>query len=251
MMNLFNLFKKNNTKNFLRVYANAGKVNYSSAEKQSITECLISLATSCLGKTKPKFDISGSGYGFSKGSSRIGEKSFRNRLKKKGFESMWGMTVGSDEANYDSSFILMSPAHPIQYMECSFYWSIGTEQNMDYCLDILKRISEIAEINYAYAYPAKENLMLGECYIKNGIFYSEIKRLPAVLKWNKNWAESLDGKIRKLFPMNCFNAKQLENLVEIKPVEKTPLGNGSEIWKIADDEIERGNKILNNLIETG
>jgi len=250
MMNLFKSFKKKDTKNFLRVYANAGKVSYSPSEKEEITDCLISIANTHLGKNKLKFNISGSGYGISKGSARFGEKSFWNRLKKKGFESMWGINVGSEENNYDSRFILMGPAHPIQYMECSFYWSIDKDYNMDFCVNILKQISKITEINYAYAYQVKENMMLGEWYIKKGLFYSESKTSPAVRRWNENWAELLDGKIRKLYSVNCFNTQQLEKLSELKPTEKIPLGNGIEIWKIADIEIERGNKILNNLIET-
>lgn len=249
-MGIFDIFNRRNktTKHLLRIYGNLGQSEYSSDEKMHISECFIATAKELLSTSDLKYNILGSGYGLSKGSPSFGEKAYRNKIAKKGFEAMWGMWVESRQLKYESNFILMTGQGSLSRFEGDFSWALETDPKGDLAIEILHRISKVCAIDYAYSYPASNHIILGEVHVKSGFLVSTAYKPKTEELWDENIGAISVGGIKELYPINFFNPAQLQYLENLIPQERIVVDGGAEIWRISTDEIARKNDSLANVL---
>ncbi|MHC0440340.1 hypothetical protein [Flavobacterium sp. 3-210] len=218
-------------KNYLRVFLNIGKKEYSEEEKKNATELLISIANNLCKYSKLKYDISGSGYGISKGDGFIGEKSLKNKIERKGFKNLFGFTVHSNDHKYKSGFSIFSNEYVVNRIDMYFSWPYEDSKSLDKAVQIIKMVSEKLKIDYAYAYSDDKTLFEnGEVRIKTYIFSSILKVPEQERIWEDKLLEILRGTIKKLYPINVFNKKQIEGLDNINSEKQIELSDENQIW---------------------
>ena len=238
-MRIFGLNKRKTEKNYLRIYANMGKGQYSEKDKEKISNRFIKIANDLNGFSKFKYDISGPGYGISKGSPYLGEKAFVGRIKNKGYSKLTGINIMSKENSYNSRFILMKWPNDMNWLDVCFSWPHLDDENLDVSIKILENFSEIIQINYAYAYPTHSDLYdLGERIMSKNIFSFSTKTSKPENLWKENIKNIKLGFIKKLYPVNVFNKSQRENLNGILPLEKIKLNNDNEVWKFESNSLK-------------
>lgn len=218
-------------KNYLRVFLNIGKKEYSEEEKRNATELLIDIANNLCKDSKLKYDISGSGYGISKGDGFIGEKALKNKIDKKGYKNLYGFVVHSNDHSYKSGFFIYSNEYVLNRMDMYFSWPYEDSNSIDKTIEIIKVISKKLKIDYAYAYPDDKTLgEIGEYRITYYNF-STISRVPEQEHiWQDKLLEIPTGTIKKLYPFNLFNKNQIEGLSNIVPQKQIKLHDENQIW---------------------
>ncbi|MCV2485306.1 hypothetical protein OD917_10250 [Flavobacterium sp. SH_e] len=222
---------KNFDKNYLRIYIDIGKSEYSEDEKKSATELLIDIANNLCNDSKLKYDISGSGYGISKGDGFIGERSLKNKIESKGFKNLFGFTVHSNDHTYKSGFSIFSNEHVINRIDMYFSWPYEDFKSLDKAIQIIKMVSDKLKIDYAYAYSDDKTLFEnGEGRIKTYIFSSILKVPEQERIWEDKLLEILKGTIKKLYPINVFNKRQIEGLGNIQPEKQIEVSDENQIW---------------------
>jgi hypothetical protein len=229
-------------KNYLRIYANIGKAEYSEEEKKVMTELLIGIANNIFSHNELKYDISGSGYGISKGDAFVGQKTLKNKIDKKGYKNLFGFTVHSNDRNYKSGFSIYSSHLVVNRIDMYFSWP-HKDLIIDKAIEIIKMISEKLRIDYAYSYPDDKTLSeIGEERISYGFFSISSKIPKQEIEWNSKLSEISTGTIKKLYPFNVFNKKQQEGLSEIHPEKQIDLSNENQIWIFETSSLDRENK---------
>jgi hypothetical protein len=238
-------------KNYLRIYANIGKAEYSEEEKKVMTELLIGIANNIFSHNELKYDISGSGYGISKGDGLIGEKSLKNKIDKKGYMNLFGLKVCSGDRSYKSGFFILPSAIDLKIMDIYFSWTYTNEESLQKANEIIKLISQKLKIAYAYAYSDDKTLLEnGEGRITYGIFSIKVIIPEQERKWESKLHEIPSGTIKKLYPFNVFNKKQLEGLSGIHPEKQIDLSNGNQIWIFDPSKLnEENNNVKTKVID--
>lgn len=250
-MGIFDFWKKKPLeKNYLRIYANIGQVEYSEEFKEEIIEFFIDIANDLNECPKLKYDISGVGYGISKSSPFLGEKAFRNRINSKGYSKLTGITIRTDERDYSSHFSIVKWPNNLNWLHVDFCWGYFNDKNLEKAINILNKLSEIIEIDYAYAYSSDSSLSdSGEWRDSKGFFSISSKTPKTEILWNKNISKIKSGVIKKLYPINIFNESQSKNLVDvIIPQEEIELNDKNVVWKFKRDTLKELNSKLSNAI---
>ncbi|RYJ39081.1 hypothetical protein NU08_1919 [Flavobacterium anhuiense] len=218
-------------KNYLRVFLNIGKKEYSEEEKKNATELLISIANTLCKDSKLKYHISGSGYGISKGDGFIGEKALKNKIDKKGYKNLFGFIVHSSDHRYKSGFSIFSNENVVNRMDMYFSWPYEESKSLERAIEIIILISKYLKIDYAYGYSDDKTLFEnGEGRIKSYIFSSVLKVPEQERIWEDKLLQIPKGTIKKLYPINVFNKKQIEGLYNINPEKKMELSDENQIW---------------------
>ncbi len=231
-MKLFGLFKTRLEKNYLRVYANIGRAEYSERDKRKLSEHFISLAKELYDSPILKYDITGPGYGISKGSPLLGQRAFDNRIKSKGYSKLDGLTIRAEAHAYSSMFLLLNNAHDPDRLEAYFSWPHAQDKALGQAVKIIRSLSKVMQIEYAYAYPTDNSLNdIGEWKNKKGIFSISLSMPESERIWDRHIREIKTGTIKKVYPINCFNWVQVSQVNGIEPHDKISLENGNEIWR--------------------
>lgn len=237
------------TKHYLRIYCNIGKSEYSETEKEQITNCFMQLPMLLFETINLKFDISGIGYGISKGGPLIGEKALRRKFEKKGFSKMDGFVAQSKQENYNSGFTTMIYQESNRYLDCYFSWPFSIPDPYIFVEQIVIQLLKVVKINYGYCYPTDDNHFdLGEGIIKNGLFSTTLSQPESEIKWSKNIYEITMGMIKKLYPINILNTTQIERLKTIEAVKEQELNRELKLW-ILDNDVARTQSIENAVLK--
>ncbi|WP_338398728.1 hypothetical protein [Persicobacter psychrovividus] len=238
------------TKNYLRIYANIDKVEYSDQEKSELINALKSIADEFYQKPKLAFDIRGSGYGISKGDETLGIKAFTNRLSQKGLSNLDGVSVQIKDKNYYSSFSIMTNEYQtLKRVDIEFNWQHEGEESLSFFNNILRSIVDVVSIEYAYCYPDNETLSeSGEWRVKTTPLSITSYQTDSEKLWNSSMEQIKDGKIKKLYPINIFNERQKTSMEWLKrEMEILMLTDSIEIWK-SPKLFREGIKVKNAII---
>ena len=220
-------------KNYLRIYGNIGQTVYNETDRKQLVALLTGIAHT-LGYTKPKYDISGQGYGISKGDAFLGEKAFNNKLDKKGDQHLEGITVLSSDYLYKSGFALFLLPQHVNRLDMYFSWSPAADELLNGVLVILNKVAEQVKIDYAYAYPADKTLWEeGEWKLTQFRLGGSSLSMPEEERqWQQQLGMITEGTIKKLYPVNVFNKRQQEQLTGVSPLQRIALNHQNEIWII-------------------
>lgn len=220
-------------KNYLRIYGNIKRTDYNDTDRKELVELVIGIANT-LGYIKLNYDISGQGYGISKGGPFLGEKAFNNRLDKKGYRQLEGISIFSKDHVYKSGFNLFLLPQHVNRLDMYFSWSSVGDEQLEKAIVILKKVAEQVKIDYAYAYPADKSLWEdGEGKFKEHFLGGSSLTFPKEeQQWNQQMGLITDGTIKKLYPLNVFNKRQQEQLTDVSPLQRIPLNHQNEIWII-------------------
>jgi hypothetical protein len=238
-------------KNYLRIFANINKAEYSEDEKKLLTELLISITKINFNCNKLKYDIEGSGYGISKGDGLIYEKSLNNKLNEKGYKNLSGFKVYSYDDSYKSAFSIFSNVNVLNRLDMYFSWPYNDLESLEKTIEIIKSVSQKLKIDYAYAYPDDKTLFEeGEGRI-NYIGRSSMLSIPEQeLKWEDKFSEITTGTIKKLYPLNVFNKKQIEGLRHLTTEKKIQLSDENQIWIFNPSTLDTENtKVTTKVID--
>lgn len=239
---LLTFFRKKKQKNYLRIYANWGKPYYSEKEKEELVMFFCKIVKELYAPLPIKYDILGSGYGISKGGPFLGQKAFDNKLMKKGYKNLYGVTIKQTDEIYSHFILLENDFHgDACRMELTFDWPHEQDLKLKKALDLLIEISKKLEIKYAYAYPADIKMN----------FYENAYRTYASKSqkaWSQRMQEIKDGMIKEICPVNFFNYQQLSKLSNIEPDEKIQLNNMGEIWLFEGNTTEINKRAINAVI---
>ena len=170
------------------------------------------------------------------------------KLKKKGYKTFRGMQIEARNLDCESSFSFITGQDKANRFEVNFSWSIKSDPENNRATDIIHRLIDICSIDYAYSYPTTNKVNLGEWHEKKGLLSITSYKPKSERLWNDHIPNIVNGKIKKLYPINFFNKEQLKSLMDVSPIERTVYQNNGELWKLSLDEIKNGNKKLSNIV---
>lgn len=128
-------------------------------------------------------------------------------------------------------------AWEIGWLNIAFSWNYTNCFDSDTAKIIVEQIEQIASIDYAYGYPATSNLdEFFEDIIKKSWWGMSSSSTKNEIKWRDSITYVNRGIIKKLYPFNIFNPKQIEFMESIHPRNKQILNNKSEIWELNESE---------------
>lgn len=245
---MFN-FNRKPIKNYLKIYGNMASNYLSDEDKKVIVNKFIQMAEKEFELSKLKFDISGFGYGISKGDSYRGYKSFKNKIDQKGYKNIDGIRIESKDNLHKFGLDFFNNLGTINRIEMYFSWPIIRDEGRDNTINKLQFASKFIKIDYAYAYECDKSLYeIGEGKISKGFFSTTVSNTPDELHWGKHIHEVLSGKIKKIYPINLFNKIQLNYLSGITPDATIQLNNSNEIWCFKKSNLKMMNSKATNKI---
>ncbi|MFK8270550.1 hypothetical protein [Capnocytophaga stomatis] len=215
--------------NYLRIYANIGKENYSENEKETLVKTLIAIGEEIFTQTDLRMDINGSGYGISKGDPLVKQQTFWKKIDKKGYKNLFGISTShKDYYNYRSQFNLWMQSHNFFRLDIEFFWQANDNFDYEKAQKIIKTYLPIVRIDYAYGYLADKNLTWDEWITKES-FWSSTSYIPKEEEiWQGQIGEILNGKIKKIYAFNVFNKAQSEKTSH-ENLNRIPLNDEIEI----------------------
>ncbi|GET45544.1 hypothetical protein [Capnocytophaga felis] len=223
------------TQNYLRIYANINKEDYTETEKEALVKTLITIGEDIFEQTDLRMDINGSGYGISKGDPLVKQTTFWKKIDKKGYKNLFGISAShKDDYSYRSQFNLWIQSYNFSRLDIEFFWKANDSFDHEKAKKIIEAYLPIARIDYAYGYLADKNLTWGEWITKES-FWSSTSYIPKEEEiWEEQIGEIPNGKMKKMYAFNVLNQKQIENIqkeykkLDIKVIR---LDNELEIWQ--------------------
>ncbi|MFK8275682.1 hypothetical protein ACI76Y_08385 [Capnocytophaga cynodegmi] len=215
--------------NYLRIYANIGKENYSENEKETLVKTLITIGEEIFSQTDLRMDIHGSGYGISKGDPLVKQQTFWKKIDKKGYKNLFGIGAShKDYYSYRSQFNLWMQSHNFFRLDIEFFWQANDNFDYEKAQKIIEIYLPIVRIDYAYGYLADKNLSWDEWITKES-FWSSTSYIPKEEEiWQGQIGEILNGKIKKIYAFNVFNKTQSKKTSH-ENLKRIPLNDEIEI----------------------
>ena len=220
-------------KNYLRLYCNLSLSEYSEELKKDLVSFILKVCDSILCYNKLVFDVSGGGYGISKGDSLIGARTLQNRLIEKGYDKLEGFEANDHHENHASGFTIHRYLDD-PYLNLYFSWPIDSQS--DTITKIVREASTIVNIFYGYSYSVNNRMIEStETEIKRGFFSLVSASHSFNLYSNKELVELKNGKIKAIFPVNVFNQNQVDCHKGIGLVKTTNISDELSIWTQLND----------------
>lgn len=236
------------TKHYLRVYCNIGKSEYSETEKKNLVSSLLVIPNLLFEEPKLEFDIHGPGYEISKGSS-IGKKALMNRFEKKGYSKMYAFDVISEEQKFNSGILFMPNSTTLGFLDCHFSWPYSISNPQKFLIELINELSKFAHIEYGYCYPADDRLSdAGEGVVKAGLFSTTVSNPDSEILWRDKIEQIPTGIIKKLYPLNLLNSKQIDQLTNIEPNNSIQLNSNIQLWEIENYD-DLTSKVNNSVLK--
>ncbi|MDO4228898.1 MAG: hypothetical protein Q4C98_03725 [Capnocytophaga sp.] len=218
--------------NYLRIYANMGKKSYDDSEKATLVKSLVEIAERFCTPNELRYDITGAGYGISKGSPYCMAKTFWDKLNKKGYQNMEGISiVHQDEMSFRLYCMLILNESDDSRLDMDIFWENQGSYDSENALKIAHELHNILKINYAYGYIGDKNLRSSE-WVNKQTWFSSTSYIPKEIKaWEEKISDIPKGAYRPLFDFNILNINQIEKITEPTTLfVKKPFANELEIW---------------------
>jgi len=194
------------------------------------------------------YDISGPGYGISKGSPFIQEKALNNKFIKKGFKNCHGLLIRSKEGDIEISVATEPKARKTQFINLYFNLPLESHQFTPYTESIINQLKKIVNIEYGYGYPTLSSMNNhSENYLQRSIFGSYYKNNEVLIDWENNLGLIEEGIIQKLHHINIVNLAQLEKLSHINFDKIITIDDGINILTLNDNNL----KAFKNKVDNG
>ncbi|MEO9532920.1 MAG: hypothetical protein ABJG68_15315 [Crocinitomicaceae bacterium] len=208
------MFKKKSPKtcNYLKLYLNIGKDEYSEKEKEQLVNSFIPTLEEIFPSINLKYDIGGHGYGISKGDGYFGIKALRSKFEKKGYDNMYSVTCSALENKIQAGMLFL-PARKSNFI--SFHIVAPFEQCVNEKLieTVLRNYNQICSVDYGYGYEVGKGFVGSvENYEKKGLFSTSLSVNPDQFEFENKLESALAGKIKKIYELNVFNKQQSELL---------------------------------------
>ena len=236
-------------KNYLRVYANLNRTQYSESEKESLVDVYLKITKNLYSSGKLKYDIFGTGFGISKGGPLLGEKAFNNKLSKKGCANLFGLYIFEEVKKFSSGFTLLTNRDSGNCIDSYFSWSYEEDKEAKKVEEILSQISKYITVQYGYSYSTDKTLIEAfESKTRKIFFFDSISINKNHRLWTNNVHTIEEGKIKELYQINLLNLDQRKKMEEIIPDEIKVFNNELEIWKFKPNKLRKMNSLAKNKV---
>lgn len=216
------------TRNYLRIYANLNKENYSESEKESLVKTLIFIGETIFQQSDLRMDINGSGYGISKGDPLVKQATFWKKINQKGYKNLLGISASDKDETYQSQFNLWTPKDDFWCLDIEFFWQNANDFDHEKAQKIIETWLPITRIDYAYGYRADKKLTWNEWITKKS-FWSSTSYIPKDEEvWQEKISEIPNGSIKKIYDFNVLNTAQMAN-VSLDNKQVSPLSENLTI----------------------
>ena len=236
-------------KNYLRVYANLNRIEYSEFEKEVLVDLYRNITNQLYHSAKLKYDIFGSGFGISKGGPLLGEKGFNTRLSKKGYGNLFGTYFYEEVKNFSSGFTLLTNRDSGNCVDSFFSWSYEEDKEVKKVEEIVSQISKYMDVQYGYAYSTDKRLIEAfESKTKNIFSVDSISINKSHRLWTNNLHKIEKGKIKELYQINLLSKVQRKQMEGIIPDEVKVFNDELQIWKFKTDKLKKMNGLAKNKV---